>query len=427
MAGTINENDMYTLLSQVFKPEVANTLLQQLKGDTKPAPVVDRVMPGDLITADLMNRVLLAVADLQKRVAALETSSVTAKKMKITGLLPAGLRRVGDTLHIVGEGLNAPGGTNVMIDSVQVAVSYGISADTELIVKIPNLTVGSGRSVTVFVSNLNGTDTMDFDLLPGVPTLPEGQLFVSLLAGPAGKLMAGSSYVFEYQVRAIVNLAESYTLEASTDAGWKTEIVTAAGQVIAAPKLELPSAPAPDGAIVKVLIRVTIPLLIGISTGTMLRLTVKAVRNPDLAGTSSGEELIIGATAPTPEPVTVGFEEIAATDPANQVLPTVLDGVVKISAGAGKYRVALNAKGCQQSVPYTRVIVPITDARWTASFRRTSSMLSESFTPLEATMETFYVFISAENGAPETELVVRIAADGDASDKGHINQKIAAS
>jgi hypothetical protein len=419
--------DAYTLLGQIFKPDVVNMLKQQLSGETKPAVIVEGVKPGDLITAELMNRVLLAVADLQQRVADLETSGTTAKTMKITGLLPAGPKRVGDKLHIIGEGLSAPGVINVLIDSVQVTASYGIDGDKELIVTIPNLNVGAGRTVTVFVSNLNGTDTMDFDLLPGIPTLPEGQLFVSLVSGPTGKLKAGSSYTFEYRVRAIVNLAERYTLEAGTAAGWQTDIVNAADQVIADPKLELPSAPAPDGAIAQVLIRVSIPQPPGTITSTMLRLSVKSVRNLDLAGISSGEELVIGAAAPIAEPITIGFEEVAATDPANQAAPTWLNNVVKIPAGAGKYRVALNAKGCQQSVPYTREIVPIADNRWVTSFRRTTSMLSESFTPQEATMETFYLFISAESGAPETELVVRIAADDDASDKGHINQTIAAS
>jgi hypothetical protein len=416
--------DSIAMLGQIFKPDVVSILRQKLSGDTAPAVIVDTVQPGDLITADLMNQVLLVLADLQRRVSALESSGTTTKRTQINDLIPSGSRRVGDILHIIGEGFSAPGGNKVLIDSIQVVPSFGVDGDKELIVTIPNLSVSSvGRTVTVLVSNLNGTDTMDFNVLPGLPTLPAGQLFVSLVAGPSGEVKAGDRYTFEYRVRAMVNLAERYTLQGTTDAGWKTEIVNSSGNLITDPKLEIPSAPPPDGTTAQVFVRVTVPDVPD-STSTKLRLSVKSVQNSALTGTSAGEELKVGAAAPSPEPIAVQFEEVAATDPNSQPLPSYQGGVVKIPGGAGKYRLALNAKGCTPNVPYTRVIAPISDSKWSASFLRTTSRMSESFTPQDGTMQTFYLFISAQSGAPAAELVVQIAADADASDKGHISQPI---
>src|SRR6185369_17461139 len=103
MAGTINETHMYNLLSQVFKPEVANTLLQQLKGETKPAPIVDRVMPGDLITAELMNQLIANVADLQNRIAKFDGVITASGKVEIIEPNPSRTFRIGDRLSIVGK------------------------------------------------------------------------------------------------------------------------------------------------------------------------------------------------------------------------------------------------------------------------------------------------------------------------------------
>jgi len=413
-------SEIVNLLQLKLTESEINDLLNSLLARTE-----RQVRPGDLITANLMNQVLAEIANLQQRVAGLEKTGSETKKTEITDLLPSGTKRIGDTVHIIGQGFDASGGTNVLVGSVQVVPSFGSDRDKELIITIPNIEVGSGgRVVTLFVSNLNGTDTMDFQVYPGLPTIPEGQLFVSLVSGPSGNLNAPGSYIFKYLVRGIVNLAERYTLEANTTAGWQTDIVNASGVVIVDPKLDLPSAPAPDGATEHVFVQVKIPDPPG-STTAQLRLTVKSTRNVALIGSSGGEELNVDAPAPEPEPITVQYEKIAATDPNTQPSSFYVGGVVKIPAGAGKYRMALNAKGCTPGVAYTRKIDALSDAKWTASFRRTTSMMSEPFTAQSDTMETFYLFINAESGAPAMDLVVRISAGANASDKGHLNQPIA--
>lgn len=413
--------DIVDKLGGKLSPSEINDLMRAIISKRK-----SEVRPGGLITADLMNQVLAELAELQVRVAKLEGGGGHGgNATTITSVLPTGDKHIGDRIHIIGSGFNDPSGNNVTIDSVQVEPMFGADRDRELIVTVPNLNVPTtGRKVTVLVSNLNGTDTMDFQVFPSIPTLPQGQLFVSFMAGPSGKLNAPGSYTFKYQVRGIVNLPERYSLEASTTTGWETDIVNDAGVVITDPKLDLIAAQPPDGTTAQVFVRVTIPDPPGAQTA-QLRLTVKSIRNVALVGISAGETLTVGAQGPNPEPIAIQFEEIAATNSNTQPNPSFVNGVVKIPAGAGKYRLALNAKGYTPAVGYTRRIEPLPDSKWTASFRRTSSLMEESFTPQAGTMETFFLFLDAASGAGATELVVRIAADANANDKGHINQPVA--
>lgn len=384
----------------------------------------DSVRPGDLITADLLNQVLVDIDDLGQRVTKLEGAAVIVKKTAITQLLPAGARRVGDLLHIIGRAFDAPDGNSVTVGGVSVAVTRGQDADSELIVKIPNLAVDpAGSQVAVWVSNLNGTDTKSVTVLPAVPTFPEGQVFASMTKPSAKVLTAPGEYIFEYGVRIIVNLAEQFTLKATTTAGWPCDIVDAAEAPVD-PVLRAPISPAPDGTSFTVRVRVRIPDPAG-ATGAQLRLTVTSQRNAKLVGFSAGEDLKLGANGPPPEPITIQTDSVDATDQNTQIKPAFAAGVVKLPAGQGKYRIALNAKGFGSTDSYTRHIEAPADAKWTASFRLKSSLLDEQFTPQAGTMETFFVFCSAEAGAPAIDLVLRIAADADAKDKGHINQPLA--
>src|SRR5262245_40805080 len=114
-----------------------------------------KVQPGDLITADFMNLMVDVCADLQQRVDQLEKPSGATAGLRIDSLFPSGVRSIGDPIHIIGHGFDAPAGTVVTIDSVGVPVTAGADRDRELVVTIPNVqgVTAAGKNVTLLVTN----------------------------------------------------------------------------------------------------------------------------------------------------------------------------------------------------------------------------------------------------------------------------------
>ena len=393
------------------------------------SPRREKVQPGDLITSDLMNQVLTDIVDLQDRVGRLEAPSGSTGRTKITNLLPSGTKRIGDTLHIIGSGFNAAGSTAVLIDNMQVLPTPGPLRDTELVVRIPNLqNVGAnGRTVTVLVSNLNGSDSQDFQVYPAIETLPQGNLFINLTASPPGNLSANTKPVFEFTVSGFLNIAERFLLEASTTAGWQCDIMKN-NVVVPGPNIDLPVALPPDGmppAVIQV--RVTIPASPATSL-TKLYLRLKSQKNAAFERSSPGDQLALGLAGPTPDPISMALDRAEATNSNIQPSPTRDGNTVKIPGGAGSYRLTFNAMPLVSSAIYTKSIGALSGVGWTASFSRTSSVTEEELGPVGAiSMETFSVFVTAAAGASAIELSIQLVSKTNANDKGHINQPLAVS
>jgi hypothetical protein len=230
MAGTSNETDMYKLLSQVFTPEVANTLLQQLKGDTKPAPIVDRVMPGDLITAELMNQVLLGLQDLQVRIDLLEKGSgVAAGHVIIFRPLPDEQFKSEQDITIEGKNFGISDGSCIIkINDTTVTVYRPGASNERLTINIPPMDVSPGGDLALLtVANSTSSAERQIYLLPAHELA--GHVDLSWIDAEPLTPVTGEAITFKFTAKSRANLDASYLItpvvsRVSNAAEWNAQL-----------------------------------------------------------------------------------------------------------------------------------------------------------------------------------------------------------
>lgn len=387
-----------------------------------------KVQPGDLITHEFMNNLIDVCDDLQKRVSRLEEPAVAPAGMQISALLPSGRKRIGDPLYIIGQGFDVLQGNIVTIDGIGVTAVAGADRDREIIVMIPNIqgVTTIGKSVTALVSNARGTDMEDFVLFPAVETALEGQLFVTYTQPPPdATLEASQSYTFLYSVQALTNLNETYTATATVSAGWAAQIVDASDVPITPAEITLPSAPPPAGATQTIRVRVSIPAGTADRTSGVLQLTVTSQRNPTrVVDGSPGEEIVVGAAPPSPEPVSITLGNVIRTN-ASQPSATITGNVVRIGASVDNYRFTFSAQ-IEADTVYNVQIDPSADGRWTTSLSGTDpAVTSQNIGPIDAAAnQPIFVWVRATVGAPDSGLTLRLTSTTDPTETGHIDQSI---
>ncbi len=362
-----------------------------------------KVQPGDIITSEFMNAIVDACNELQQKVVALEAP--TGGRTQITSLLPSGTKRIGDELHVIGQGFDVTSGNIVTIDGIGVVPAFGADRDRELVVTIPNVqgVTAAGKSVTLLVSNTNGTDMTNFAVFPAVATVPHGQLFVNMTTPPSDpQLLAGQSYTFIYTVQAITDLDETYTLSAAVTTGWTAQIVNASDTPITPAEITLASAPAPAGSSQTVRVRVSIPN--GTATGTsgVLRLTVTSKRSPStLVGISGGETIQVGAAPPASGPITITVPPTVLRTSTTQPSATTTGGVVRIGGGVGNYQLSFSAQ-IKAATTYNLVLTAMSVTGWSASFSAASASLTKTLGPFGADgQQLIDVFLQAQAGAAQ--------------------------
>ncbi len=139
------------------------------------ATILDTVRPGDVISSDLLNRIigLLNEHDALLSGGGGGSPSVTL----ITGFSPQLQQNVGRNLTIFGN-FDFPLATNALsIDSVPISPAAFLagSNNLQLIVTVPttiSVPPATTRPVQVRIVNSKGTDQRAFTLLPEVPGLP---------------------------------------------------------------------------------------------------------------------------------------------------------------------------------------------------------------------------------------------------------------
>src|SRR2546425_12125117 len=115
-------------------------------------PLFNDVQPGDLITADLMNRVLHEVQQLEDRLTALEEQGPTGGAVFITDL--SGTLRIGETLTVLGGNFEVPASLNIVtMDGVRIDRFIAGSNDTTLVFGIPRSLNGAPRTATLTINN----------------------------------------------------------------------------------------------------------------------------------------------------------------------------------------------------------------------------------------------------------------------------------
>lgn len=269
----------------------------------------ERVRPGDLITADLMNRILEKLKALGTRVASLESITPGTTAVVITDLSPTGTLRVGDILQVNGRNFVIPAVNNtVTVGGVRVQTFRFGSSDTKLIFDIPDVPGldSEGSPLTVVVSNSNGQDSYPLTLKPTL-IIPQGRIEVIYAIPPVmpeeePNITAGM-YTFIFSVTAFVDLDATYTL---------TPSITGVGAWTAELLQDTVDQPRPNSVVAipgnvhgeqrNVRVRVTVPT--GQSAGVTGTLILSVNENTAGSGVAPGNDqiqIIIGSPPPTPE------------------------------------------------------------------------------------------------------------------------------
>lgn len=167
----------------------------------------ERVMPGDLITTDLMNSILSELLSLDGRLSSLETTEPTDAGLAITGLIPAGPIRIGEELRIQGRNFGfSIGAHRVYIDGVRVLTFKQGSDNQNLLFDVPNIPniPPEGKAVVLSVSNQTSTEIRTVVVLPLQIALG-GNVDVSFESVNPATPLAGSAATFRYKVKSRAN------------------------------------------------------------------------------------------------------------------------------------------------------------------------------------------------------------------------------
>jgi hypothetical protein len=172
-----------------------------------------RVAPGDLITADLMNQMLADLDDLQTRVAILEGSS---GGVVILGRDPAGDVTVLGKLTLLGSGFDAdPAKNTVLLGSIPVTSFFPESNATRLAFQVPDSFTGLPKLVTAVVKTADGrtSNAESVRLLPKAEQ-PQGGNVVIFPTTPAlGQIVVGNTYTLTWLVDGQTALPATYRLQ----------------------------------------------------------------------------------------------------------------------------------------------------------------------------------------------------------------------
>jgi hypothetical protein len=172
---------------------------------------LQRVKPGELIKADLMNQIMDALDSLDARIGATGTGVV------ISQLIPSDQIQVLQDLRIVGSNFQySIGGQKVFFDSVP-AVTYELgSTDSLLIVQVPDLGVlpSAGKQVTVSVSNLTSSDSRQITVVP-LPNPVSGPVKVDPGTPSPNPIAQNAIADFPYTLTSAANLPATVGLTAT--------------------------------------------------------------------------------------------------------------------------------------------------------------------------------------------------------------------
>jgi hypothetical protein len=360
------------------------------------------VRPGDIITADLINRIQREIERVSDGLSGIGTPS---SGPRITGLLPATEVALGAELRILGTGFGERTSNVVTIDGVPTGTPKPTSTPTMLVVDVPAIPAvpPGGRTVLVRVSNPGGVDSVAIRVAQAQPSTLSAQLMITLSGTPAAALNPGD-HVFVFDVFGISNMADTYDLLPSiTPAGWSVQIVDAAGAPTSS-QITIPLSPSPGGTTREVRVRVTIPAGTAGGTTGRLRLTVRPASRHELAQSSGFVDLVVGATAPPPQDeIRLSLDQ--AFNPA-----TVSDGVIQVPAGQ-MARIDFTAL-VRDAASYT-IALSVTPG--SAAWQPELATESPFTTSMENTPMGIMTGLTPTSAAPDAEIVLRVAKADDST------------
>jgi hypothetical protein len=275
------------------------------------AGLITKVAPGDLITAHSWNDLVDKLTDLEVRLAALELSGGGTGVQIVSVTSASSPIRVGNRISVNGSGFAQPAALNA-VTVANVAISpnaFAFNSDGQHLIfdvpAIPNLAEG-GTLVTLTVTNVNGTGSIQFVLRPEAQ-VPTGniQLFYSsapVMPALETNITANRSYIFVFTALTSVNLPATYTVTPNLtgQAGWTAEVLQDA---LDQPRTTPFSIAAGANVNTPVRVRVNVPngATNGQSANLILTMGAATQGTNILPGNSGAIAITVGSPPPTPE------------------------------------------------------------------------------------------------------------------------------
>lgn len=282
---------------------------------------LERVRPGDLITAAWMNEVIDTVNELRLRVASLE--GVEDDRLVITDLVFAGTLRLGDPLEIRGENFGFSRGTQqVKFDNTIITEYRAGSSDTRLLVRVPAFSPfpEEGRDVLLTVSNESSSARRTLSILPADQPVSGNLVDVLWETVVPNPVSIGTRVRLGYRLRSRVGATRTFTINPVVS---RAELNTGI-EVRDEDDVLIPSRQIQLGSLQERLFFVILPIVPpSVTTGTSLTVTVSAVSG-GVTGSDSRSFIVGTAITPSDPAITLSPTNFSAVDDAG--LPAPGDG-----------------------------------------------------------------------------------------------------
>jgi|GEM_PF-6230834 len=275
-------------LQDVLTEPEREALYEQLIG-VRPAEVA----PGDLITAELFNKMLSDLHDLSARVATLEGA---AGGPILESLDPATTVAVNGLLIVAGRNFNPIRGLNtVKIGDVEITQFRGDSTPTHLIFPVPDMFTGLPASKQVQVVTGGRTSNALSITVVEPDKTQDGNFVFSAGQAPSGAIAVGQQITLAWTVQAITHYPDNAALsllvgsaEGATPAAWLASVAIQ-------PPPPLPIIP---GQSKQVSVKVTVPTG---ATSAQLSLRV-ASEDGHVVNVSDPLTITVGQAVEVPDP-----------------------------------------------------------------------------------------------------------------------------
>jgi hypothetical protein len=272
------------------------------------SPRREKVQPGDLITTDLANQILADIADLQVRVAYLESSDHSSG-LVINAFDPAADVHVGDRLTIKGAGFSVPPERNiVLVGNTPVQSFNTVASDPyNLVFEVPDPKLPLIDPISISVTNDQGAKaSKNLRLLPAV-SIPQGRIEVPYKIAPtlptSGQGTPGTfatgEWIFGFDLSTIVSGTGVYRVTPSvTAAGWRAELLADGQNTLHPDNLFVIM----DSNTHPLRIRLTVPSGAAVPTSGTLRIdVVETTPNTKVTQGNQTVDLAIGSPIPLPD------------------------------------------------------------------------------------------------------------------------------
>lgn len=366
------------------------------------AAITDKVNPGDVISADLFNRVIALLNEHEALIGGVVP-------IRINSITPSVLR-VGEELKVFGSGLAAANLQEISVDGSQVSpgsLRPG-SSDGLMIFEVPPLLVPpTGRTVTLLVKNKGGTTAVgSFYVLPAIVATLEASFKVTrTTVAPGGNLAASTSYEFTYSIETYSSMDETYLLEPQllgAPAGWSVAMKSGQTEVLIPKSQPIPSTTA-----------VVVVVTTGAAGGGTLSLGLRAKNHGGVTGSSTGESIAIGQTpgAPNLDVEFMSPQIVGSTHKyTNGNLYVKIDSSVPASQRV--YINPLNVRLKNAGV-YTIQTPVVSNSAWTVTVT-SSPTIDTTGTPNALKGIVFNALAAA--GAPDADLEIPVTGAGSLPD-----------